>query len=147
MLKAVEAVPAIAHYPAGLGYAAKLLGQFQQADLRLDYLPLGHRHDGHSSGSGRGAALRIGSAPRPPVPPIPTVRQITSRLLQLNAESCALADRDNKPRISLQRSDRPDPRSGPYAADPDTPRTRLTSICSADATVDVAASAYLESLE
>ena len=59
----------------------------QQADLRLDYLPLGHRHDGHSSGSGRGAALRIGSAPRPPVPPIPSVRQITSRLPQLTTST------------------------------------------------------------
>ena len=31
--EAIEAVPAIAHYPAGLGHAAKLLGQLQQADL------------------------------------------------------------------------------------------------------------------
>ena len=31
--EAIEAVPAIAHHPAGLGHAAKLLGQLQQADL------------------------------------------------------------------------------------------------------------------
>lgn len=44
--EAIEAVAAVAHHPASLGDAAQLLGQFQQADLGLDHLTLGGRHDG-----------------------------------------------------------------------------------------------------
>ena len=80
--EAVEAVPRIAHHPAGLGHAAQLLGQLQQADLRLDHFALGHRHRGLSgepAGALRSAWLRAPAS----IPTNQGDRQITSRLLQI----------------------------------------------------------------
>src|SRR5690606_21976337 len=47
LLEAIEAVAAVSHDPAGLADAAELLGQLQEADLRLDDL-LFRRHCGLS---------------------------------------------------------------------------------------------------
>ena len=47
LLKAIETVAAVSHHLAGLGHAAQLLGQLQQADLGFDDF-LFRRHSGLS---------------------------------------------------------------------------------------------------
>ena len=47
LLEAIETVAAVSHHLAGLGHAAQLLGQLQQADLGFDDF-LFRRHSGLS---------------------------------------------------------------------------------------------------
>jgi hypothetical protein len=67
LLEAIEAVPTVAHHLAGLAHVAKLLRQFQQADLRPDDL-LCLRHVAVSVAAGGRAAVPTGvrTTPRPP---------------------------------------------------------------------------------
>ena len=64
LLKAVETVAAVSHHLAGLGHAAELLGQLQQADLGFDdFLFL--RHGGLSISRAAGCKVHSPSARSP----------------------------------------------------------------------------------
>ena len=78
--EAVKAVPRLAHHPARLGHATRLLGQFQQAGLGLDHLAFGHRHGGLSSEPAGALRFAYGYAPRPLSPTNSSNRHIMTRL-------------------------------------------------------------------
>jgi hypothetical protein len=118
LLKAVEAVAAVAHHLAGLADITELFGQLQQTDLcSNDLLVLGHCRGLHSGAGGAVAVpVRGENRARPPAPTSQTNNdcQIKCKLSQV----CKiLAEQEVKPHEVRYYLEQRDPEFEPKIAE------------------------------